>query len=57
MDVTMTSAVVVVLSCCIGAPDSLADKMVMARIVLAVSCMGVAEAAKGADLVDVHWVQ
>ena len=57
MDVTMTSAVVVVLSCCIGAPDSLADKICMAMIVFAVNYMGVAEAARGADLVAVHWVQ
>ena len=36
MAVTMTSAAVVVVSCYIGAMDSLADKMVMEKTVLAV---------------------
>ena len=57
MDVTMANAVVVEVGCCIGATGRLAGRVVVARIFLAVSCLGVAEAGKGAGLVAVHWVQ
>ena len=57
MAVTMTGAVVVVVSCYIGATNCLADKMVLSKIVLTVGWMSVKEAEKGAGLVAVHWVQ
>ena len=53
----MTNSVVVEVGCCIGEMGRLAGRMVVARIVSAVSCLGVAEAEKGAGLVAVHWVQ
>ena len=57
MAVTMTSAVMVVVSCCIRATDSLDGKMLVARIVLVVSYVGMTEAVEAADLVAMHLVQ
>ena len=57
MDVPMANAVVVEVGCCIGETGRLAGRRVVARIISAVSCLGVAEAEKGAGLVAAHWVQ
>ena len=50
----MANTVVVELDCCIGASGKLAGRMVVERIVSAVSCLGVAEVVKGAGLVAVY---